>query len=217
MTVPYHGALDVEAAVADEDDDVTLLRLTAQIRRRAAEHFSFGSWLTLRQLHIGKPSLFLQKHFRKQERGVELDDSHQEQRPISILLSKLLIDALDHLLDVKFDFYKNIERILDHQIRYRYQTTVAIVDDEVAIELFAGDVIHTACAVRHIAENQALYLTEFAYDIRYKRTMHQQPLRKLQRHFHHLLSIKLSRLHHLLLAGQNFVDGLRNLIIVIPR
>lgn len=217
MRVANHGALDVESAISDEDDDVAWACVSGEVRRRATEHFSLGPGLALRQLHFGEAPLLLEHHFRQEQGRVELNNSHQEDRLVLVVLAKVLVDALDKEINVKLDLDEDVERVLDHQIGNGNQAAVSVVHDEVTFQLFAGNVVDAAGAVRHISQDKALDCTELAYYVRYQRTVQKQTLWKLQRDLHHPLALLSLRLQLLLLAGQNLVNSLRDFVVVVPR
>ena len=112
--------------------------------------------------------------------------------------------------NVEFYLYENVEHVSYFHVRDGYETAVAVVDYELASEVFACEIVHATGSVGHIAEDETVNLAESIENVSDKRRMHQKPFWKLQANLHRLILLSL-------FTRQNFLNSLRNLITIIPR
>ena len=76
------------------------------------------------------------------------------------MITKVGDDRLHEQVNIKLDFDEDIKRVWNDQVRNGDEAAVAVVDDEVTIQLLARKIIDTACTVGDIAENQTLDISK---------------------------------------------------------
>ena len=65
----------------------------------------------------------------------------------------MLVDALYEEIDIKLDFYEYVEGVFDYKVGDRDKTTVPIMNNEIAVQLFASNVIDATGAIGDISKD----------------------------------------------------------------
>ena len=70
-----------------------------------------------------------------------------------MLFSEMLVDALYEEIDIKLDFDEYVEGVFDYKVGDRDKTTVPIMNNEIAVQLFASNVIDATGAIGDISKD----------------------------------------------------------------
>ena len=70
-----------------------------------------------------------------------------------MLFSEMLVDALYEEIDIKLDFNEYVEGVFDYKVGDRDKTTVPIMNNEIAVQLFASNVIDATGAIGDISKD----------------------------------------------------------------
>ena len=70
-----------------------------------------------------------------------------------MLFSEMLVDALYEEIDIKLDFDEYVECVFDYKVGDRDKTTVPIMNNEIAVQLFASNVIDATGAIGDISKD----------------------------------------------------------------
>jgi hypothetical protein len=74
------------------------------------------------------------------------------------------------MVDVNVYFHEYIEGILDYEFLDGYKARVAIVNDEVTVQSLGSQIVHTACSVSYISQNQAVDISKLLNNVSNERT-----------------------------------------------
>lgn len=183
--VGYHGAFEVEPPVAEIQEEVwngfffspgiELARFDGHGGRCAAQDLALGERCDLRD--DGVVAFAAQDGDYAVERCVELDRADQRYR---FARGEVLRDGVEEVLGVDSDGDEDVER-LDLGYCHRDQTAVRVVYQQIASQRSRGEVVDTACTIRHVSHNQRGYArAKLRQDVRYRRREEEQSLRELE-------------------------------------
>lgn len=114
MWIPDHRALDVETAIANEDDSVAWLGIT-YVWRSTPKYFTLRSRFTLWKEDVSESFMFFKEGFGHEERVVELDNAHESERFVFIVL-KVARDRFNKQLDIKLDLHEDVQKVSDNHL-----------------------------------------------------------------------------------------------------